>query len=171
MFLRNPSLQGFEAFSIPIQRRPDEIFGLVARAGNQAPGAPDGALFDRFNTIDMLASGQLIFGASLRGTGVTTENSNGIWVQNPMGELLKLVRQGDVIEVGSGDFRTVAFFNFAFGQSVNELGDIAIEMRFADNTSGVFVTRVPEPASALLIAAASLVYRRRRWRGSSADRI
>jgi hypothetical protein len=28
MFLRNPSLQGFEAFSIPIQRRPDEIFGL-----------------------------------------------------------------------------------------------------------------------------------------------
>lgn len=144
---------------------------LVARAGNQAPGAPDGALFDRFNTIDMLASGQLIFGASLRGTGVTTENSNGIWVQNPMGELLKLVRQGDVIEVGSGDFRTVAFFNFAFGQSVNELGDIAIEMRFADNTSGVFVTRVPEPASALLIAAASLVYRRRRWRGSSADRI
>ena len=135
---------------------------LVARAGNQAPGAPDGALFDRFNTLDMFASGQVIFGASLRGTGVTAENSNGIWVQNPMGLLLKLIRQGDVIEVGPGDLRTVAFFNFAFGQSINEHGDIAIELRFTDNTSGVFVTRVPEPVSALLFAATFWVARRRR---------
>lgn len=136
---------------------------LVARAGNQAPGAPDGALFDRFNTIDMLASGQLIFGASLRGAGVTTSNGDGIWIQNPTGELTKLIRQGDVLEIGPGDFRTVAYLNFAFGSAINEQGDLAIEVSFTDSTSGIFVTRAPEPTVVVLLASGlSLIRRQRR---------
>jgi hypothetical protein len=54
---------------------------LVARAGGQAPGTPDGAKFASFGVPAMSAGGRTVFNATLRttGGGVTTSNNSGIW--------------------------------------------------------------------------------------------
>lgn len=55
--------------------------GLVAREGSQAPGTPEGAVFDSFLELTQNDAGQVAFQAMLKttGGGVTPRDANGIW--------------------------------------------------------------------------------------------
>ncbi len=138
---------------------------LVAREGDRAPGVTGDAVFGdlyspappAFNDL-----GETAFVAKLRGADVTTANDLGIWATDVSGALRLIVRKGDTIEVGPGDFRTVTSLNNAsFGSDprapkLNNKGQIAFHAGFSnDGSSGIFISNavaVPEGATALLAA-------------------
>jgi hypothetical protein len=155
---------------------------LIVRSGEQAPGTPAGARFSTFNAPVLNANGQVAFVGNLvmtpgGGRGqppgdpalygfVTATNDRGIWATDANGMLQLIVREGDLLEVTPGDFRTVQGFIFA-GHSgngdgrpsgFNDQGQIVFVAGFTDGTSGVFVSSlvaVPEPAAIVLIAFAA----------------
>ncbi len=148
---------------------------LIARTGDRAPDTPDGVVFDSFLAGSDFAAngvGQLLFHARLRGPGVSSSNNNhlGFWAQLPTGEVKLLARHGDSLEVAPGDFRTIVNIFIPGGnhalprgtQNFNNRGEFAFSASFTDGTSGVFVIRVPEPATALLLLAGWAVFRRQR---------
>ena len=80
---------------------------LVARAGDEPPGVPGGQ-FRVFVRHALPGNGAPFFGATLvTGVGgVTDANDAGVWAMNSLGELRKVIQEGDVINVGGLD-RTV----------------------------------------------------------------
>jgi hypothetical protein len=140
---------------------------LVTREGSQAPGTPDGV---RFNfsarspvSIVLNASGHIAFFSPLQfgGGGVTNLNDNGIWAEDFAGVLRLIVREGDLLEVTPGDFRTVSTLSFrgdsgnedGRGSGFNDFGQVAFSATFTDGTSGVFVSNLatlPEPIALAL---------------------
>jgi hypothetical protein len=155
---------------------------LVAREGSQAPGTPSGVNFDRlwFGAPQLNNAGQIAFLASLIGSGVGDSNDRGIWASDRMGALQLIVREGDVLEVAPGDFRTISFLGFVGHSGIvdvrpsgfNNSGQLAFEANFTDGSRGIFVSNgvaIPEPSTFLLAAAAlglCLAQRRRRNRRS-----
>src|SRR5262249_3118000 len=145
---------------------------LIAREGAQAPGTPDGVNFpgnfQDFGNPGLNDSGQTAFSAGLTGAGVDASNDNGIWATDRTGVLQLIVREGDVLEVAPGQFRTVAtaFFRphdlFGTSEGFNNLGQVAFVANFTDGSSGIFVSdavAVPEPQSIAIaaIGAACLI--------------
>jgi hypothetical protein len=94
---------------------------LIARAGNQAPGVPAGALFASPNSAVMNGAGHVGFVASLVGPGVNGTNDDGIWADRGAG-LELVVRTGDRAPGTPAD---VNFFG-TYGRPVmNANGDMA----------------------------------------------
>lgn len=145
---------------------------LVARTGDAAPGTPAGVTYASFFHVPALNdAGQAAYLATLSGSGVTPANDRGLFVSVPaVGELM-IAREGDLFDVGGGDFRTIAaggtgiFFvnggvNFYAGHSDDAMtglsndGTLAFRLSFTDGTSGIFTaTIVPEPGAMVLVAA------------------
>ena len=126
---------------------------LVARAGNQAPGTPDGVNYSQFSpfqvgALTLTAAGQIVFGAALTGDGVDSTNDRGIWATDLTGATQLIVRTGEQLEVAPGDVRTVSDLNFVGGTSnnngwpsgFNNLGQLAFWASFTDGSQGVFVS-------------------------------
>ena len=68
---------------------------LAFRAGDPAPGTPDGVRFGVFNGIHLFSdSGHVAFASPLIGPGVTGDNLRGIWV-GPPGSVRLLAREGE----------------------------------------------------------------------------
>lgn len=101
-------------------------------------------------------------------TGLTAMNDDGgqrgIY-STAGGALEKVIFEGEQIEVGPGDFRTIqnsglrfwsnAYFyqNLNSNKLFNDRGDVAFKAHFADGSSGIFVAElIPEPGSAVLAA-------------------
>ena len=80
---------------------------LVAREGAEPPGVTGGQ-FRLFLKYALPGNGAPFFGATLvTGVGgVTAANDAGMWAMNSVGELKKVIQEGDVINVGGLD-RTV----------------------------------------------------------------
>ncbi len=143
---------------------------LVARAGESAPGT--NAFFSMQNRrIPVLnGGGQVAFEGLLIGPGVDRNNNEGIWAQDPFGELTLIAREGDHLDVDDGpgtDLRTIDSLNFRkehggeFGRrsGFNDLGQLAFWASFTDGTSGIFVSNlvaVPEPSSLALLVLAGV---------------
>ena len=136
---------------------------LLARTGDAAPGAADGATFLRFFPVNhLLSDGGMAFEGRLQGTGVTDANDAGIWLVDPSGGMELVVREGELFDVGGGDLRTISRLSFSAGSGFNDARQIAFQATFTDGSSGVFVT-VPEPVSSVgVIAVLSGVALRRR---------
>ncbi len=156
-------------------------FKLLIRGGTQAPGTPSGAKFDEFSTPVLNAIGQFAFIGQLSqpivardgtviggGGGVDSTNARGIWATNVHGALTLVAREGDLLEVGPGDFRRISSFHFAVGTGIgdgrqsgfNDRGQVAFAAFFSDGSSGVFVSdivAVPEPDAFTLSTLLSLV--------------
>lgn len=150
---------------------------LVARSGDQAPGLPDGVLFDEFLEPYLNDSGQTAFLAILTGTGVVVgTNERSIWVHDTMGNLQLIVRAGELFDVSddpeSPDLRTISFLTTRGSESgnhggLNNLGQIAFNALFTDGGEGIFVADtavIPEPSGLCLtlLAAAGLLLRTNR---------
>ena len=120
---------------------------LVAREGMEAPGAP-GRTFGRLIPIRPALNdlGEVGFGTFLDASD--TSNDHGFWVGAP-GSLQLLVREGDVLEVRPGDFRTVMLADMLGDSDVNGVrgrqtgfnasGQVALLIRFANGSSGIFL--------------------------------
>jgi hypothetical protein len=66
---------------------------LLALAGNQAAGAPQGTTWSRVGMREAHGAGRITFWGILQGPGVTANNNDGIWLSGPQGTLL-LAREG-----------------------------------------------------------------------------
>jgi hypothetical protein len=159
--------------------------GALQTLVQTSTAAPGGGSFEYPDVyLNMNASGQVALYGLVMGPGVTAANDVGLYA-GTVGNLVKIVREGDVIDVDPGpgvDLRTVADggigkgFPPSAGQDGRNLvfsdsGLLAYTLMFTDGTSGVFysqVSPVPEPATALaalgVAALAGGVLVRRRGR-------
>lgn len=80
---------------------------LLGREGAQAPRLPSGVAFAGFSEPWVNESGQVMFLARLRGTGVTPASNTVLYSTDTAGHALPLVRTGDFFDVGSGPARMV----------------------------------------------------------------
>ncbi|MGH7132611.1 MAG: DUF7453 family protein [Phycisphaerales bacterium] len=138
---------------------------LVAREGSQAPGCPDGTLFDIFSLPNINSSGAVTFVGTLRaGTGdVTAANNRGIWcwfrppsTQQGDPTLRLILRNGQQIELAPGDIRTIQDFNILTGSGTDDgrrssfadSGALAVWARFTDGVEAVLTVQAA-PATAI----------------------
>ena len=84
---------------------------LVAREGDQAPGGDPDLFIDSISNPLISETGQVAFRGFVSGPGVDTTNDRAVWMTNPAGELVQVVRKGDVIDLNDDpllyDFRTI----------------------------------------------------------------
>jgi hypothetical protein len=126
---------------------------LVARAGNQAPGTPDGVNYSHFSPfqvgqLTLNAAGQVAYGAVLTGDGVDSTNNIGIWATDAAGVAQLLARTGQQLKVAPDDFRTISDLEFVGGtgnsnglpSGFNNLGQLAFWASFTDGSEGVFLS-------------------------------
>lgn len=94
----------------------------VARTGNPAPGFPDGVVWDALLPASPLinGSGQVAFRMLTSGTGVTTANDGGIWIER-LGALSLVAREGSPAPALPA---TIVFATLG-DPSINRQGDVA----------------------------------------------
>lgn len=141
------------------------VYQLAAREGAIAPGAGSAVFGDFFNGLfNINPNGQVAFTAALSGPGVTTANDSGLWATDHLGALQLIAREGDLLEVMPGDFRTIAsasMLSFTSGvdgnrSTFNSNGELVFWAGFTDGSNGIFVATVPEPATAVLALLAGV---------------
>jgi hypothetical protein len=112
---------------------------LVARAGEQAPGAPAGVLYDYFYEANISDDNRVGFFATLRGTSVTTGNDYAIFAGAP-GDIHLLARSGDVAPHSGG-----AIFDYVDWPVLNGSGQSLFKAWFrgpsvtTDNDTAVYL--------------------------------
>jgi hypothetical protein len=127
---------------------------LVARTGQQAPGADPGAVFGNFGLNPVLnGEGQTAFAGFLTGGG------GGIWATDSSGQLHLIARTGDPLDVSndplSPDPRTISSLTLVTGSggedgratSFNDAGQLALLIGFTDGSSGIFVATISDPTA------------------------
>jgi hypothetical protein len=105
--------------------------------------------------------GQVAFVADLTGPGVTSDNNTALYAGLP-GQLVEVVREGNVIDVDPGigvSNRTVNSVDFLLtsgaengrGIAFNDNGLLVYRLGFTDGSRGIFTSQiVPEPSIILL---------------------
>jgi hypothetical protein len=152
-----------------------EDLRLVARSGELAPDVGPDVRFNLLSTPAINGRGQVAFGGSIRGAGVSGVNDDAIWATDPAGELRLVVREGDLLDTGEGAprrVRNLIFFSPSNGgedgafSGFNDAGQLVFLTYFDDESHGVYIATVPEPVGAALLAAfaARAVLRRARRR-------
>jgi hypothetical protein len=132
----------------------------VVRRGDQAPGTSSGVTFllNEFTSSAAInAGGQVAFTSRLTGAGVSPSNQAGIWALDPFNQLVKIAREGDVIDLGGGVTKTIGFgvsFHSVSGggegrqTSFNDSSQLAYTAPFTDGTLAVINARVGGAARA-----------------------
>ena len=110
----------------------DSSLRTVALTGVPTSGTPDGVSFLRFEVPTLNNAGQTAFYGEVTGTGVTDENSEGIWTEGEAG--LRLVARGDTPAAG-----TEALFDFQFSSRTPQLTD-AGQVTFEARLTGTDVS-------------------------------
>jgi len=105
---------------------------IVARDGDQAPGASTGVTFSTFTGAQLSDAGQVAFFSRLVGTGVTSSNDQSIWKAGGGTSLSLVARTGGSAADTSGG---VVFASLS-GPKQNDAGQIA----FGGTLSGAGVT-------------------------------
>ncbi len=112
---------------------------LIVREGDVAPGA-GGAVFGNLSAgavhspLALNDAGDVAFLAEITGTGVTVENDRGIFATEG-GVLDLILREGDLLDIGGGDLRTITSLSFT-PRSFNNSGDIAFRASFSGGAIG-----------------------------------
>ena len=125
---------------------------LIARAWDQAPGAPDGVLFLDFTDPILNDNGEVAFLATL----VDQEGifSEGIYFKDAHDELGLVIRTGDVLEVNPGDLRTVRALQFGNAgeqdqniRKMNDMSQLVFQAWFTDDSTGIFLAAFGTPVT------------------------
>jgi hypothetical protein len=132
---------------------------LIARSGTQPPGTSGDAAFLNMNQISMNETGEVVFSATLRGTGISLFNDDGIWWQGS-GPLALVVRQTGLAAVAPdgltytnigkpafNDAGVVAFFSGVEGPGFDEVVNIALWRGHPDSRTLVLRTGMPAPGT------------------------
>lgn len=147
---------------------------LVVREGEHAPGTSAGTMFDQISLPAFNDLGQVAFSATLTGEGVGESNDQGVWVGAQEESLELILRKGDRVRLGPGDFRTIGNLGLLSSTTningrptnLSDEGHLAFLAIFTDGTQAVMVADtsvVPEPTTfALASAALCLALRARR---------
>jgi hypothetical protein len=108
---------------------------LVAREGQQAPGAPTDADFSAFSPLSVNADGELTFNASLvvGAGGVTASNNSAVWSSGG-GSLAMVVRKGQAI-TGAATGLNIAI---TAASSLNRTGQVALRSPVIGGGSGIW---------------------------------
>jgi len=65
------------------------------------------------------------------------------------GNLVLLLREGDLFDVGNEDWRQITAFDYIFdyqrSPAFNAAGHFAFTLYFTDGSNGIFIAHVPEP--------------------------
>ena len=147
---------------------------LFLREGDVAPGIGGDAVIDVLDDSSLRAlnrHGQALIRAELRGTGVGDANDEAVWLSDADGQLHLIAREGDCMAVGPGDLRRIrgstvpreGEINYGDDGNpmiLNEHGELALTLRF-DDSHGIFVFSVPEPATIGALFVCALLLRRR----------
>jgi len=137
--------------------------GAVARSGGAAPGTDLGlgeASFAAFSDWALTEAGQVAFEATLASGvgGVTGVNDTGLWIAAPGGATLLVMREGNAIEIATGDVAVVASIDFFGDSAARGRGatdhSIAFGVTFSDGREAVFL---PEPGATALLWGALLL--------------
>jgi hypothetical protein len=130
---------------------------VVAREGSLAPGTTAGVRYGDFiGPPELNDLGQLAFGASLTGAGVTVANDYGLFAYDPVLGTVLIAREGELFDVGGGDLRRIDEYGLIFDLGVvfdydsrmflSNNGHIVFALRFTDGSSGVFTAAIqPQP--------------------------
>jgi hypothetical protein len=164
-----------EANNSAILSGPADDLKLIAREGSAAPGAGE-LVFGPLGGSAINDRGILAFVADLVGMGVDLTNDTGLWGATAEGELLLLVREGDLFPVAPDDLRRVKSIRLA-GYSINrqfqddpglyaldESGQVLFRLEFVDGSEGIFVAMIPEPGGLALLGISGLWCCKRRNR-------
>jgi hypothetical protein len=128
---------------------------LVAADGQQAPGAPDGLTFRGImGRGDFNDAGMVAFDAALRDPANPVESVYTSWLAGADGTLHLLAGEGDWFTVAPGDVRRVGTPTVI---GLYEDGRVLLALDFADGSSGLFVTAVPEPTLFSILGGLVLV--------------
>lgn len=142
---------------------------LAGRKGAGAPGLAPGITFKSLDVPVINNHGAGLFMAELMGPGIGDDNDEGIWGFDPALGAFPIIREGDTMVVAPGDVRTVSILTIwdgthqfaGLGSGWNDAGQLAFVASFTDNSAGVFLLKVPEPATVLLALAGVAFLRRR----------
>jgi hypothetical protein len=119
------------------------LLASIAREGEQAPGLPDGVLFAVFGQPSINASGQVAFGAYLRGAA-EQGNNYALFLTDDDGNPQPVLRTGDTVDLGGGDERVAVEIAFASGDPGSGYtqmaadGTLVFHLTFEDRTHGLF---------------------------------
>ncbi len=149
---------------------------LLLRAGDLIPGL-GGARWTGVSSFEANAAGGLLVEV-----GLDTGNNESLWhFDLASGSRELLVREGDQIEVATGDVRTIGDTNNANairvagqisggqdgrGRGWNDSGQAAVILSFTDDSEGIFRITLPEPATSGVITAFAMLVALRRGRRS-----
>jgi hypothetical protein len=142
---------------------------LVARSGSPAAGLPAGFTFQYLaSELLMNSHSDLVMTTVLAGPGVTPANDRALYAWNPGSGLQLLLRAGSPFPVGAG-FRTISTFEYirdaggaGLETCLNDRRELALQLSFADGTSGIFVITIPAPGAIAMPLMLVLIARRRR---------
>lgn len=137
------------------------------------------------SAISMNSLGQMVFAATLTGTGIVTGqngNRNAIFGVDADGSIFLIAQQHMLFEVAPGDFRivsTIGSIAHTGGQdgrssNIDEFGRVVFQLGFTDaignnpnggdiiSSTGIFTFQIPAPSSAAMLGLGGLLAARRR---------
>jgi hypothetical protein len=131
---------------------------IMVREGDAAEGFGPGVVFDDmggwYTPLPLINDAhQIVLDAFVRGPRIGLENNRGLWLVDVDGTLHNLLREGQLLSIGGQAPRQVISWVVSFGicehggrrPGVNDRGDVAIQIAFADETAAVVVAQRPGP--------------------------
>lgn len=124
------------------------VLELIAATGQQAPGLPEGVLLTNDLLPSINANGMVAIAAELTGVGINGDNDRAIFVpaDGNAGGLRVLLRESDTIDLDldpvGEDLRVVERIGLGgllTRPVLNDLGQIAVNVRFTDDSEAVIV--------------------------------
>ena len=120
---------------------------LIAREGDPVPGTGEGVGYKYFYPGCVNNCGQVGFSAAVAGPGIDVSNDQGVWMTDRSGHVVAVLREGDLLEVGPGDVRTVASAGSprtagtedGRAHGLSDDGELALLVRFTDGSKAIVV--------------------------------
>ncbi len=138
--------------------------GLWLAEGVQAPGEEAGVRVSPLSLTNINAMGHAGLVARLTGPGVTAENERALFGLDASGELVPVLRTGELFEFAPGDMRLIHSFDVAVGggRALADDGTLIFRIEFADRTNGIYTVHIPAPAAWVLFCGLPIFAARRK---------